>query len=98
MSIIAIVVSCCVLKTIGGLTLVCAYQTCTTLQIKYYLNFFLLNSKYTNVMQLLDFFHNLLKILGMKKPIQFQISKMKFPYKVDLIYQLESMWIYLMVL
>ncbi len=49
-------------------------------------------------MQLLDFFHNVLKILGMKKPIQFQISKMKFPYKVDLIYQLESMWIYLMVL
>jgi hypothetical protein len=28
----------------------------------------------------------------------FQISNMKFPYKVDLIYQLESMWIYLMVL
>jgi lipopolysaccharide biosynthesis protein len=74
MFIIAIVVSCCDLKTIGGLTLVCAYQTCTTLQIKYYFKKVFLNSKYTNVVQLFDFFHNLLQILGMKIPIQFQIS------------------------
>lgn len=34
----------------------------------------ILNSKYTNAVQLFDFFHNLLKILGMEKPIQFQIK------------------------